>query len=152
MAALWLLALVAPAHSDARTSHFASLRADKAFLREGPTYAHRVLWIYHRKGYPVRVIAAFDVWRRIEDSDGTKGWMNASMLTDRRTVLVTAKEKVAVRSSADESSRSVAWVEPGVVAALKACEVSSCRIAVAGVDGWIDKKDIWGVEAREVFE
>jgi SH3-like domain-containing protein len=78
--------------------------------------------------------------------------MNASMLTDRRTVLVTAKEKVAVRSSADESSRLVAWVQPGVVAALKACEVSSCRIAVASVDGWIDKKDIWGVEAREVFQ
>lgn len=152
IAFLWLLAFIAPAHSDAQTPHFASLRVDKAYLREGPTYAHRVLWIYRRKGYPVRIIAAFDVWRRVEDSDGTRGWMNASMLTDRRTVLVIAHQKVGLRSSAAATSRLVAWVEPGVVAALKACEVSACKIAVAGVDGWIDKNDIWGVEAREVFE
>jgi len=152
MTVLWLLAFIAPAHSQTQTPHFASLRVDKAYLREGPTFAHRVLWIYRRKGYPVRVIATFDVWRRVEDSDGTRGWMNASMLTDRRTVLVTAHKKVGLRSSAAATSRLVAWVEPGVVAALKACEVSACKIAVAGVDGWIDKNDIWGVEAREVFE
>ena len=147
-----LLWLVAPAHTDTQVPHFASLRVDKAYLREGPTYAHRVLWIYRRKGYPVRVIASFDIWRRIEDADGTTGWMSGSMLTDRRTVLVTAKDKVAIRSSSDASSRLVAWVQPGVVAALKACELESCKVAVSGVEGWIEKKDIWGVEAREVFE
>ncbi len=144
-----LAALVAPAH--AAPAHFASLRSDRAYLREGPTFSHRILWIYRRKGYPVKVIAAFDVWRRIQDADGTVGWMNASMLSDRRTVFVTEKKRVPVRAEAVSASRVVAWAEPGVVATLKACEVSSCEITAGGVEGWIDKKSIWGVEAREAF-
>jgi SH3-like domain-containing protein len=146
-----LVALVAPAHAQMAT-RYASLRTDKAYLREGPTFAHRVLWIYRRKGYPVRIVAAYDAWRRVEDADGTVGWMNASMLSDRRTILVIQKGRVPVRAGAASSTRVVAWAAPGVVADLKACEVSACEIATAGVDGWIDKKNIWGVDARDVFE
>jgi SH3-like domain-containing protein len=146
------MGLVAPAHAGAPPTHYASLRSDKAYLREGPTFAHRVLWIYRRKGYPVRVIAGFDVWRRVEDADGTVGWMNGSMLTDRRTVLVTGKNRAPVRGRAALSSRVLAWANPGVVATLKACEVDVCEISVDSIDGWIEKKNVWGVDAREVFD
>jgi SH3-like domain-containing protein len=152
IAALLLCHAVLVAPAQAAPAHFASLKAGKAYLREGPTYAHRVRWIYRRKGYPVRVTAAFDIWRRVEDADGTVGWMNASMLTDRRTILVTSKNRVPVRGKVEPASRILAWVQPGVVAMLKACEVASCEISVDSVDGWIEKKNIWGVDAREVFE
>jgi SH3-like domain-containing protein len=148
---LCLAVFVAAAHA-APPSHFASLRTDKAYLREGPTYAHRILWVYRRKGYPVRVTATFDIWRRVEDADGTIGWMNASMLTDRRTVLVTGSGRVPVRAAAAPSARVAAWAEPGVVAALKACEVSECEVSADGIDGWVDKKSIWGVDAYETLQ
>jgi SH3-like domain-containing protein len=149
---LLLATFVAGAHAAGPAPHYASLRTDKAYLREGPTYAHRILWIYRRKGYPVRVIAAFDIWRRVEDADGTLGWMNASMLTDRRTVLVMGKSRVPLGAAAGARARIVAWAEPGVVAALKACEVSQCKISAGGTDGWIDKKNIWGVDAGETLQ
>jgi len=57
--ALVLLALsfAVPAHAG----HYASLRSNKVYLREGPTFQHRILFIYERKDYPVDVLASYEV-------------------------------------------------------------------------------------------
>ena len=87
--------------------HFVSQRGSEAFLREGPGYAYKVVWIYRHKGYPLRVTASFDIWRRVQDWDGTAGWMSAQMLTDARTVLVTGKGRVTIRKESDAGSKAV---------------------------------------------
>jgi len=130
---------------------YVSQRAGKAFLREGPTYQHKVLWEYRRPGYPFAVIAQFDTWRRVRAADGTTGWMAASMLTDQRTVLITGKGRVKLTKDAD-GGKVVALADPGAVASLKACAPSACRIKGEAVDGWIAKDRIWGVEPNEVFD
>ena len=77
-----ILALIA---RPAFAAHYASLRSDKVYLREGPTYQHRVLFIYKRKDYPVEVIASYESWRRVRDVDGTVGWISQMMLSDARS-------------------------------------------------------------------
>ena len=104
---------------------YVSQRTDKAYLREGPTYAHKVLWQYRHKGYPFAVIAQFDTWRRVRAADGTVGWMAASMLSEQRTVLVTGKGRAKIYKDA-EGGKLVALAEPGAVASLKACTPSVC--------------------------
>lgn len=130
---------------------FASLSSDKVFMREGPTYGHPILWVYRRKGLPVRVVSQYDVWRKVSDSDGTTGWVHSSMISETRTVLVTAKTRVPVRRSEDVHSQILALAQPGVVAKLEACAESACEILSEGTDGWIEKKNIWGVKRGEVF-
>ena len=154
----WFGALVAtaalgatPVHAGA-SSHFASLRSDRVFLREGPTYQHRILWIYRRKGYPVEIVASYEDWRRVRDPDGTTGWINQALLSDERTVLVTGIKRVPIRSGVGDQAKVVALADPGVVARLKACKPSACEVASGGVDGWIDKDNIWGVDAGDVFD
>ena len=150
--ALALLPLAAAA-ADAPPEgpHYASLRRDKAYLREGPSYAHKILWIYQHKDYPVRVIASFDAWRRVKDVTGTVGWMHHTQLSDRRTVLFIGFTKSALRDDASPTAKVVAYAQPGVVAALKACEPSFCEVEASGADGWVDRRNIWGVDANEVF-
>src|SRR3569623_1609264 len=104
---------------------YVSQRTDKAYLRDGPTYAHKVLWIYRHRGYPYAVIAEFDVWRRGRTPDGAGGWMAASMLTDQRTVLVTGKGRAQIFEKAD-GGKLVALADPGAVAKLAACTLSAC--------------------------
>jgi SH3-like domain-containing protein len=145
-----LLALASIAATPAQPQ-FMSISRDKAYLREGPTYQHRVLYIYQRKELPVQVIATYDVWRRIRDHDGTVGWMHESMLSARRTVLVTSKKPAAIRRSDKPKSKPIAFAQAGVVAKLEACEAQACEISASGTEGWIQKKDIWGVRAGEVF-
>src|SRR5665213_4441628 len=85
---------------------YMSLSRDKVFLREGPTYQHKVLWIYTRKDLPVQIIAKYDGWRRVKDSEGTVGWVHATMVSSRRTVLVIAKHPAADISQASASQAS----------------------------------------------
>jgi SH3-like domain-containing protein len=130
---------------------YVSQRPAQAYLREGPSYAHKILWVYRHKGYPFAVTASYDIWRRVVDADGTVGWMSASMLTDARTVLVTGKGQARITAAADPNSRLVGLANPGAVASLKACEINACHIAGQAVDGWISKDRIWGVDKNEVF-
>ncbi len=137
--------------ADAAILRYVSTRTDKAYLREGPTFAHKVLWVYRHKGEPFAVTAQFDVWRRVQAADGTTGWMSATMLTDQRTVLVTGKGRAQLFAAAD-GGKVVALADPGAIAALKACALNACQIKGDGVAGWIPKSRIWGVRADEVFE
>lgn len=146
---LVLVAGVAAARADGPVPRFASLASDKVYMREGPTYRHPILWVYRRKGWPVEVIAQYDVWRRVRDKDGTTGWVHGSMISETRTVVTTAK--AALRRGEDPRSPILALAQPGVVAKLEACAISACEIDAAGTEGWIDKKYVWGVKAGEVF-
>ena len=132
--------------------HYESLKRTQAYLREGPSYGHRILWVYRRAGYPFEVIASFDAWTRVRDADGTVGWMHDTMLSSQRTVLVIGKARAAIRGTAEPGARVIAWAEPGVVARLKACKPLSCEVAASGLDGWIDRDRIWGVGAHELLQ
>lgn len=140
------------AEPGAAVPRFASLASDKVFMREGPTYRHPILWVYRRRGLPVEILAQYDVWRRVRDVDGTTGWVHSSMIAERRTVLVTAKAPAPVRRSGDPRSPILALAQPGVVAKLEACEATACEIEASGAEGWIDKKNIWGVRVGEIFQ
>ncbi len=131
---------------------YVSLKRGEAFLREGPTYKHRVLWVYKRKGYPFQVVAHYDTWRRVRDSDGTVGWINDALLSSQRTVLVTGKGRVNIHADEAPASKIVAYADSGVVLELKACKPLVCEIVADGIEGWIDRKRIWGVGPLEVFQ
>src|SRR4051812_41650183 len=72
---------------------FVSLKSDRVNVRGGPTKDHDVAWVYTRAGLPVEITAEFENWRRIRDWEGAEGWVYHSMLSGRRTALVTPKSK-----------------------------------------------------------
>jgi SH3-like domain-containing protein len=153
LAALSLACVPEPSlAADPFVAHFASLNRAKVYLRQGPGYRYRVLWEYHRKSYPVRVVASYDAWRRIADSDGDVGWVHQTMISDARTVLVIGTGRGNAHLGPDPKSPSTAILEPGVVAKLTACKPLVCKVEVDGTGGWIDRKRLWGVNAGEVFE
>jgi SH3-like domain-containing protein len=143
---------LAPAQTPATAPHYVSQRANQAYLREGPGYAYKILWIYRHKGTPFYENASFDIWRRVTTPDGAVGWMSMEMLSDNRTVLVTGKDRVDIRKDASPDAKPVGRADPGAVLKLKACGQEFCRVASSDVDGWILKNRIWGVDANEVFK
>ena len=147
-----IFCLLATTAAAGEPPHYASVRKDKAYLREGPSYDHRILWIYQHKDYPVLITGAFDAWRKVKDKDGTVGWMHHTQLTDRRTVVFIGFTKSALREAGDPAAKIVAYAQPGVVARLKACQLRFCEVDALGTSGWVDKRNIWGVDAGEVFQ
>ena len=114
-------------------------------MRTGPSTDHPIRWVYARPGLPVRIVEESDVWRRIEDPDGETGWAHSSLLSVRRTVLVTGPGVQEMRRTAAADGRVVARVEPGVIGELVGCEAGWCRIEVADERGWLPRAALWGV-------
>jgi SH3-like domain-containing protein len=148
MAAFSAVAALAP---ESNKIHFVSQRVAEAYLREGPSYQHKILWVYRHRGYPFLVTASFDVWRRVQAPDGAIGWMSAAMLSDQRSVLVTGKERAPIHDSAT-GGKLVGLADPGAIAGLKSCTRDACHIRGEDIDGWIPRDRVWGVGADEVFK
>ena len=138
--------------ADAKAaSHFASLRSEKVFLRAGPGGDFPIQWVFVRRGLPVEILATFDIWRKIRDSDGTVGWVNQQMLTGRRSVLIAGAIR-DLHSDANPTSEIVAQLEPGVVAAVSKCDPAWCEVKAGGYKGWLKREEVWGLEAGEVIQ
>jgi SH3-like domain-containing protein len=131
---------------------YVSLKSDHVNVRAGPTKDNDVAWVYTRSGLPVEITAEFENWRRVRDSEGAEGWVYHSLLSGRRTAVVTMKSKddlAPLRESADPMSVVTARLQVGVVAQVKKCTSNWCHVVGNGFDGWIEQQRLWGVYADE---
>jgi SH3-like domain-containing protein len=168
----WIAALaaiattcIAAAHAAGETAtgpksglpvpRFVSLKPDRVNVRGGPTRDHEVTFVYTRAGLPVEITAESDNWRRIRDWEGSEGWVYHSMLSGRRTAVVTAKDKttlVPLYDKGDRGATVVAQLQAGVMASVKRCTGSWCHIVGVGFDGWAVQEQLWGVYPNEKVE
>jgi len=133
-------------------AYFASLKSDQVYMREGPSPNNRIKWIYRRKGLPVEVLAAFDVWRRVRDMDGEVGWVHVALLSRDRTVVVAPGKDAAVRGHQDEDlSDIIAEAKPGAIGRLMGCGKLVCRVKFDAVAGWVERDRLWGIRDGEQF-
>ncbi|UVO36881.1 aspartyl-trna synthetase [Bradyrhizobium arachidis] len=158
----WLSASVSPGHSAKDTTpqtasglpvpRYVSLKSDHVNVRAGPTKDNDVAWVYTRAGLPVEITAEFENWRRVRDSEGAEGWVYHSLLSGRRTAVVTMKHKdelAPIYDRADSDSAVAAKLQAGVVTTVKKCTTSWCHVTGNGFDGWIQQERLWGVYADE---
>jgi SH3-like domain-containing protein len=131
---------------------YVSLKSDHVNVRAGPTKDNDVAWVYTRSGLPVEITAEFENWRRVRDSEGAEGWVYHSLLSGRRTAVVTMKSKdelAPIYDSADQASAVAARLQAGVVTQVKRCASGWCHVNGNGFDGWIQQQRLWGVYADE---
>src|SRR3954467_1326495 len=134
---------------------YVSLKSDHVNVRAGPTKDNDVAWVYTRSGLPVEITAEFENWRRVRDSEGAEGWVYPSLLSGRRTAVITMKTKDELASLYDRPDAKAvvaARLQAGVVARVKKCASGWCRVSGNGFDGWIEQQRLWGVYADEKVE
>lgn len=150
LAAILLLTIAAgvAAQTGLPLPRFVSLRADEVNMRAGPGVRYPIEWTYLRAGLPVEITAEFDTWRKIRDWEGTEGWVHQSLLSGKRTVLVTGGRRT-LRREPGESAPAVAHLESGVIGALERCRDVWCLVTVRGFEGWLRMGEFWGVYADE---
>ncbi len=134
---------------------FASLKTDRVNLREGPSKDHATKWVYERAGLPVEITAEFEIWRRVRNSEGVEGWVLHSLLSGRRTALVTPNKKgqnskIYVRPNA--ASDLAATLQAGVIVNLRNCDGTWCLVDGDGFKGYIEQVKLWGVYPDEKIQ
>ncbi|MBO6510028.1 MAG: aspartyl-trna synthetase [Roseibium sp.] len=131
---------------------FVSLKSDRVNVRLGPSRQHDIAWTFVQSGLPVEIIAEFDNWRWIWDWEGKQGWVFRSLLSGRRTALVTPWEKsdrTPLRANARSDAVIVAELDPFVLATITECTAGWCRVNGEGFDGWLDQTRLFGVYPDE---
>jgi len=139
------------ATEDSKIPYFASMKSETTNMREGPSDANRVKWVYHRKGLPVEVIATFEAWRRVRDMDGEVGWIHVALLSRERMAVIRGEGQAAVHDRFDAKSDLVAEAKPGAVGRLEHCGPVACEVKFDGAKGWVDRGRLWGVHDGEKF-
>ncbi len=151
MIGLWLLLTMVQTtavRAETKLPYWASISASEARLRTGPGRQFPASWLYQRAQLPVKVIATYPNWRKIEDPDGTQGWMQANLISSERTGVVTGDVR-SLRDKPSAKGRVIFRAEPGVVGRISDCARGWCKLDVKGRMGYIEASSLWGVDAAE---
>lgn len=133
-----------------KTPYFASIAADRAMMRTGPGRNYPAVWLYRRDNLPIRVVDIYKDWRKVEDPDGTQGWMLVNLLSSQRTGVVIGS--VTPMRATPSTGARINWrAAPGVVGKLEACTAGWCLFDVRGRTGYVEQSRLWGVEPGEEF-
>lgn len=137
-----------PAMAQQEPPYWASIDEPEARMRTGPSTEYPTMWIYKRERLPVKILARYKAWRKVEDPDGAQGWMHARLLSATQTAVVVGdKGQVQVLRSKPTADAKVIWrVQPGVVGKITQCENGWCLLDVTGRRGYIAQDAIWGDE------
>ena len=131
--------------------YMASIAAGRAMMRTGPGRNYPGTWLYVRADLPIRVVEIYRNWRRVQDPDGTTGWMLVNLLSDQRTAIVRGEAARPLHEAPDESSPVRFRVEPGVVGRVSRCAGGWCHFEVRGRGGYIRIDQTWGVAPDEAI-
>jgi SH3-like domain-containing protein len=133
---------------------FVSLKPARVNSRVGPGANYSVVWMYTKAGLPMEVIQEFDTWRRVRDADGSEGWINQSMLSGKRTAIVSPWQRgkdarINLLNSPENDARVIAIIEPGAMGSIKSCNGQWCEMTFEGHTGWLAQSLVWGAYPGE---
>ena len=129
---------------------YVSLKVNEAYMRRGPSFEHKIDWVYKRKNLPIKIIGEFRYWRQVEDFEGQKGWMHKSLFSANRYIIV-IREETLLRNKNNFEGLGKAVLKKNVIARAKKCDLLWCFLEVKKLRGWVLKSDVWGVKKSEIF-
>ena len=96
---------------------------------------------------PVIVVATYPNWRKVQDPDGTQGWIQATLLKEDRGGLVRGSSVAELRDAPEQGGKVVWRAEPGVVGKISECAKGWCKLDVGGRAGYVEDGRLWGAGA-----
>lgn len=147
-----ILASTSFAAKNRNIPRFVTTKSDHVNARKGPGATYPINWVLVRKSEPMKVIAEFEDWRKVEDINGYVGWIHSSVLSTKRSVIVTCKDSCNLRGSNSATSRIVAKLEEGVRCSLEKNKYSFCKLKCNGYKGWLEHRNVWGLLKEEISD
>ena len=122
-----------------------SLKNSLTYMRSGPGKEFPIKYELKLKGYPLKVVAEFNNWRKVITFSKITGWIHTQLLSSDRTGLIT--KTTYLKKIPSNSGNSLAKLLPNLLINVKKCEEQWCKIEIVKDKifvGWIKKTNIWG--------
>ena len=145
---LLLFLLLFVMQATAAIAEMVSISGNDVNMRSGAGIKYKVLWKLGA-GFPLKVLKRSGSWLRVQDFEGTIGWVNKNVVTKTPHMIVKvnkkSKKQINVRSGPGTNNRIVAKAYYGVV--FKTLQQKSGWVNVQheqGVSGWVKRSLLWG--------
>ena len=130
---------------------FVSLKSDDVNLRVGPSTNYPITLKYITKNLPIEIIDEYDVWRKTRDHEGTTGWLHKSLIKGDRFILTGYKNEKDIELYNRPNGNIIGIIKKNNILDLKTCLLNWCKIHHNKTEGWLVKKNIWGVYDFELY-
>ncbi len=125
-----------------------AVKIDNANMRSGPGLKKKVLWKLGA-GFPLKVIKRSGQWYRVQDFEGSKGWIHKKVVNNSGHMIVKAqkesKGKINIRSAPSARAKLVAKAYYGVVFKTLEQKKGWVKVQYEGkLTGWIKRTLLWG--------
>ena len=122
---------------------FVSLKKNKVNVRYGPSFDSDIKYVYKKINLPLKQIDKKENFRRIIDFKNNSGWIHISQLKKGNSVIAT-KDKVLFKKPSS-FAKPIALIKEGRLLILEKCQKKWCKVISSDYEGWIEKKEVWGV-------
>ena len=122
-----------------------SLKNSLTYMRSGPGKEFPVKFELKQKGYPLKIIAEYNNWRKVKTFNDITGWIHTQLLSSFRTGLIT--KTTFLKPIPANSGNSLAQILPNLLINIKKCKGDWCKIEIVRIKtfiGWVKKETIWG--------
>ena len=82
-----------------------SLKNELTFVRTGPGKEFPIKFEINQKGYPLKIIAEFNNWRKVNTKNNLSGWIHTQLLSSFKTGLI-IKESVLKKRPLNSSKNT----------------------------------------------
>ena len=122
-----------------------SLKNSLTYMRSGPGKKYPVIFEIRQKGYPLKITAEFNNWRKVVTSDKLTGWIHTQLLSSFRTGIIL--DTILLKKTPSDKSKAKAKLLPKLIVNIIRCDLKWCKIEIIKEkthSGWIKKKSVWG--------
>ena len=122
-----------------------SLKNSLTYMRSGPGKEFPVKFEFKKKGYPLKIIAEYNNWRKVTTFNNITGWIHTQLLSSVRTGLII--KTTLLKTIPSNSGDTLAKLLPNLLVKVNKCQKDWCKIEIVKrkiFKGWVKKNTIWG--------
>ncbi len=125
-----------------------AIHGDDINMRSGPGKKYKVIWKLG-EGFPLKVLKRSGKWLRVQDFEGTIGWVHKGVTSKSPHMIVKvhkkSKKRINIRSGPGTNKRIIAKAYYGVVFKRLSQKNGWVRVRHAKkLTGWVKRSLLWG--------
>jgi len=131
--------------SGLKIPRMVSLKNSLTYMRSGPGKKYPIIFEFRKKGYPLKIIAEYNNWRKVTTNTNLTGWIHTQLLSSLSTAIIIKDTFLKKRPS--NASKPKAKLLQNLLVNIKFCELNWCSIEIIKNKvflGWVEKKFICG--------